>query len=544
MSYVITAIVFILIFSFLILIHELGHFIMAKRAGIKVEEFGFGLPPRLWGKKKGETIYSINWIPFGGFVRMYGEDQTNSKFLKNDRSFASKSMRARTKVVVAGVVMNFLVAYVLLVVGFSVGMPPLVTSQEDVMQLINDGQIVLEPGLKVEKVLPGSLADKAGFKAEDVLYAVDDKEITNMSFAYPEVDVGAKYTVMRDGQLQNLQLVIDGLPQPTDLDGFGLGLYDSAAFPRVKVYAVDKETLAYKAGIRAGDVILTVNDKQVFDTQQYETLVRGVEDLDYKIYRNGEVENFIVEQASPRQIIVSEVVIGSPAQKAGLVAGDVLLAVNGKKLTDSQEFIKFVQENKDKKLALAVSREGKQIFYEVVGDKKTGLIGVVLSELMNYQAVENMSLYSAAQLSTVAEIKDQKYPIHVAMYKSFGETYRLSKQTAQMFGNVLLKLVRFEAVPEGVGGPVGIYNQTAGFIEEGFVSVLVFVAMLSLSLAVINILPIPALDGGRLLFIFVEFILGRKINQKLETRIHLVGYALILLLIIRITYNDIAKLFS
>ncbi len=87
MDILITIIVFILIFSVLVLVHEFGHFIMAKRAGIKVEEFGFGLPPRIWGKKKGETLYSINWIPFGGFVRMFGEDSKDGSMLSKKRSF-------------------------------------------------------------------------------------------------------------------------------------------------------------------------------------------------------------------------------------------------------------------------------------------------------------------------------------------------------------------------------------------------------------------------------------------------------------------------
>ena len=119
MAYLITVIVFVLVFSVLVLVHEFGHFYMAKKSGIKVEEFGFGLPPRVLGKKKGETIYSINAVPFGGFVRMYGEDSKNSKYLKSKRSFAAKPLRSRILVVTAGVIMNFLLAWFLLFIGLS-----------------------------------------------------------------------------------------------------------------------------------------------------------------------------------------------------------------------------------------------------------------------------------------------------------------------------------------------------------------------------------------------------------------------------------------
>ena len=108
MEILLTIVVFILIFSFLILIHEFGHFTAAKRAGVKVEEFGFGLPPRIFGVKKGETLYSINWIPFGGFVRMLGEDSSSKKARNSKRSFVNQPLRTQAWIVSAGVVMNLL----------------------------------------------------------------------------------------------------------------------------------------------------------------------------------------------------------------------------------------------------------------------------------------------------------------------------------------------------------------------------------------------------------------------------------------------------
>src|SRR5438552_12800 len=110
MDILLTIIAVIVIFSLLVIIHELGHFITARRNGIKVLEFGFGFPPRLWSKKVGETEYSINAIPFGGFVKLFGEDSSDKKVLENKRSFAGKSPWVRTKVVVAGVVMNLILA--------------------------------------------------------------------------------------------------------------------------------------------------------------------------------------------------------------------------------------------------------------------------------------------------------------------------------------------------------------------------------------------------------------------------------------------------
>ena len=105
--------IFILTLLVLVVIHELGHFLLAKKFGIKVEEFGFGLPPRIWGKRIGETLYSLNWIPYGGFVKLMGEDEVDAKVLKNSRSFASQLVWKRIAVVVGGVLMNLFLAWII-----------------------------------------------------------------------------------------------------------------------------------------------------------------------------------------------------------------------------------------------------------------------------------------------------------------------------------------------------------------------------------------------------------------------------------------------
>jgi len=113
-----TILIFILILSLLVLIHEFGHYITAKKSGVKVEEFGLGIPPRIFGKKIGETLYSLNWLPFGGFVRLYGEDSFDEKLLKDPHSFISKPWYKRLLIIVAGVVMNFLLAIFLYYIFF------------------------------------------------------------------------------------------------------------------------------------------------------------------------------------------------------------------------------------------------------------------------------------------------------------------------------------------------------------------------------------------------------------------------------------------
>ncbi|MBI4231967.1 RIP metalloprotease RseP [Candidatus Peregrinibacteria bacterium] len=541
MSILITIVAFIVIFSLLILIHEFGHFYMAKRAGIKVEEFGFGLPPRIWGKKKGETIYSINWIPFGGFVRMFGEDATDPKLLRSSRSFVAKPMRDRVKVVVAGVMMNFLLAWFLMFVGFTAGMQPLL-GPDDVLTSIGEGQVTVDSGLRVRNVEKGSLSEQLGIEPEDVFYSFNGKPIDSFVFAEIADNPVGNYVILRGDQSLNVSVSKSQLKDLSKDGKLGVLFYDGASLPRVKIYDLDKNSFAYKAGLRSADVIISVNGQQVFDVEQFEQLVRGVPVLEYKIYRNGLLEDFLVEREEARQVVVSKVLPDSPAAEAGIIDGDVILSVNGKDMTDSLELITFVSENADQNLAYQIERGDKRLFYEIVPEE--GKIGVYLSELINYSIDPGMSLYNVDLYSSVLEIKDEKYPFYTAWYEAFGETWHLSKLTGEMFVSFVAQLISDGSVPESVAGPVGIAQMTHVFVQEGFIPLLRFVAILSLSLAVINILPFPALDGGRLFFILIEWVIGRRVPQKWEAWIHGLGYILIILLIFAVTYSDIMRLIA
>ncbi len=548
MDILITAIVFILVFSLLILVHELGHFWMAKRAGIDVKEFGLGLPPRIWGwrfkKKKGQreegTLYSLNWIPFGGFVRMLGEDATDPSMMKKKKSFIAQPMRSRVKVVVAGVMMNFLLAWILLSIGFTVGMQPLL-APGDVLPAVSSGIIELEEGLKLRNVEEGSFAGELGFKAEDVIYSINGEILDDYSFAGMLEDPVGKYKVMRDGQVFTYEIVADQLPENMEEFVFGFEFYEYVSFPRVRIFDVNEGGKAYKSGLRPGDYIISVNGEQVYSVIEFEDIVRGANLQEFEIYRDGVNEDFILEYEQFRKVVISSVVPGSPAELAGFENGDVIVSVNGENVYDSVALITYVEEHGDETLAYSIERGGERMFYEVKPEE--GKIGVYLSELMSYGEEQDISLYNTSLFSSVANINDIQYSWYAAIYESLGEGVRLAKITGKMFIEMIGTIVQSGEVPDTVAGPVGIASLTHVFLQQGFISMLRFVAILSLSLGVINILPFPALDGGRLLFIFIEFVIGRRVNQKWESYIHALGYILILLLIFVITYSDIARLF-
>ncbi len=372
----VTVITFLLILSVLIMVHELGHFISAKKLGIKVEEFGFGLPPRIIGFKKGETVYSLNWLPIGGFVRLYGEDREDEETKKqsasrrtknkkiNKKAFYSRPIWQRSLVLTAGVTMNFLLA--IFIISF----------------LFTQGVMMATDRVHVEKVVPDSPAAIVGLREKDTV-------------------------------------------------------------KKIKVHP--------PAG-------------------------------------GSNIKN----------------------EEINISSGDQL--------------IKTTKEHLDEQIILIIDRSGQEYSFPVVPRKDypsdEGPMGIMIS---NYELV--------------------KYPVWQAPVLGTKEAFVMSYRLAKGIGMTIWKMISFQSVSKDVAGPIGIAQLTGQAIKFGQYAVLELVGLLSLNLAIVNILPFPALDGGRLLFVLIEGTTGKKIRAKWERLIHQVGMIILLGLIVLVTINDLVRIF-
>jgi len=367
----VTALVFILILSVLVLIHELGHFIVAKRLGIKVEEFGYGFPPRIWGKRIGETLYSINLLPIGGFVKLFGEDDAGGgkiqaksakSEVKNEKNLSSSDLKRafyarpswqRLSVVIAGVVMNFLLAVCII----------------------------------------------------SYLFAAR------------------------------------GVAVPSD------------------------------------------------------------------------------------HVRVTEILPNSPAAMSGLKIDDKIISVDGVKITKTEEFVKETRKHLGQPTKIVYVSDDKQNEVTLVPRKDfpkgEGPIGIGISA-----------------------IEVRKYSLLEAPVYGTWEALKFSWVIVHGLGSMVYEGVIHGQKPEGVAGPLGVAQLTGEAVSFGLDAVLWFMALLSLNLAVLNILPIPALDGGRLFFILIEVVTRKKVNPKYESYAHMVGLALLLGLMAVVTIVDIARLIS
>lgn len=349
---------FIGVLVILVLFHEWGHFIVARWAGVKVEEFGFGFPPRLAAWKGKLTEYSINWLPLGGFVRLKGEDGTST----DPDAFGSKPKVKRAAILLAGVAMNWLLAFLL-------------------------------------------------------------------------------FTTVN----------IIGVRQPVEI-GHEADAHDI----RLTVLAVSADSPAQVAGLEAGDAILKIDSVPATE-ENIPTIVKQA--FGEKRAISFEIQH---ENASPQIISIT------PTQKEGSESATI-----------------------------------------GIGFAQTGLV---------------------------------KFSFGRAMLEGVNDTAHVTTLIAGGFYDLVARLIQGKGVDAGVSGPIGIAMMTGEIARQGFAELLQFMGLLSVNLAVLNLIPFPALDGGRLLFVILEAIKRKPVSPKVENIAHMTGFALLMILVVLVSIRDIMHL--
>ncbi len=363
-----SVIIFIVILVILILAHELGHFLAAKLSGIRVDEFGIGFPPKIFGKKIGETTYTLNLIPFGGFVKIFGENPDDESISGSDssRSLVNKPKIVQAGVLFAGVFFNFLLAWLLISIGFMSGLP---------------------------------------------------------------TPVGSAPT---GSTVENARLVLTSIRQDSPASG---------------------------AGLSAGDAIVAlVTDKDALQN-----------------INTDSVSNYISVHGS--DVITILYKRGSENKTTTVIPIDGIL---------------------DKRPAIGITMD---------------MIGTL------------------------------KLPVHKAIWEGGKTTISLTIAMTEGFYKLIKDSIMGKANLSAITGPVGIVGLVGDASDFGFVYLLGFTAFISINLAIINLIPFPALDGGRLLFLLIEAIKRSPIKPIVANTANAIGFAILVLLMLVVTYNDIAKLF-
>lgn len=447
-----TILIGLALLSILILIHEFGHFWAARICGVKVEEFGLGLPPKALQifRDKKKTAFTLNWLPFGGFVRMKGEDGLGKKMLHEPDSFVAQPVGKRMFIVTAGVIFNFVTGALFLCLSYIFG-----------------SQVLLE----------NSETAKQEFFANNPKAAI----VSDQRIGFPIIELAADSPLALGGVKR-----FDFITQVDQQD-----FQDLAEFQQI---------IAAKSGEK---VQLTV-------WRRTQSLVKEI-----LVNEQGEIGLIT-------GIYLRDVVPDSLAAKAGILPGDILVKINGQKLLAAAALQASLAAAKNQSVTLDLLRQGETLTKEVQVDA-TGKIGVVL------------------EVNLIQKIYQRIYfrlPILVALAKTPGHILELTGLIFQGISRIFGSLLTGKGLPDGVGGPVAIVQETF-YRANSFTALLTFAALLSLTLALFNILPFPALDGGQLCFLLYEAVTRRRLNPKLTNRINAVGYLLLLALIAFVTWQDI-----
>ncbi|MDX9702581.1 MAG: RIP metalloprotease RseP [Candidatus Auribacterota bacterium] len=524
MELIINLVRFIIILGVLIFIHELGHFMVAKKVGIYVFRFSIGFGKRLFGFRIKETDYCISAIPFGGYVKMAGQedmpssnsdddssvDMEDAVDIPEDQKFYNKTVWQRFAVVCAGPAMNFLLGLIIFIVVYTVGidMPAYMKSTT------------------IGEVLDNSPAMSAGLQPGDTILAIDGDPIEDWKAITRKTIFSIDEELTLDIKRGNDVIAIKITPSYYDeKSNPGIGI-----LPYIKpvIKEVMSDSPASLAGLQENDIVIAVNGHPA----SFTNVITHVK------YAEGSVISLtVLRNDSELQISVNPDSIGffSGMELAGniifsvdsekypnLKAGDSIVKINGIEISPESDLSEILTGMIGRNVELTVQRNVGTIFA-----RKSELITAV----HNVSEGNKIGVYFQPDTETTLE----KYPVHTAIVKgtkrTFGSVFELF---ASLYYLVIGKIKARE-----LAGPVGIYKITSDFARSGFMILLSFVAFLSVNLSVINLLPIPVLDGGHVVFLLIEGIRRKPLNEKIVETCQKIGFILLMALIIYTLYNDI-----
>lgn len=542
MSYLIA---FVILLGVLIFVHELGHFIAARLFGVRVEVFSIGFGPKLIAWRRKHTEYRISAVPLGGYVKMFGEDPTAEVAPElASYSFLHQRPWKRALVVAAGPFSNLLLPILLLIGIYLIGYPDLASV--------------------IGRVKPGYQAYKAGLLAGDRIVAVDGEKVDTWDEMSARIknklNEQVDLLVKRDNWQFSVKVrTVEG----EGVDVFGepkkIGLIGIRPDPYTSVVGVsDIYGLAYVAGLRTGDEIIEINGKPIkyFFELQKEIWASAGKRVSLKVGRGD--KKFPVEftprskltdeqcrwyakeglcgeaDMEPAVFYIQKILPGSVAEKAGLKVGDRIFGVDGKELQEIEEFIEEVQKRANQSLKLTVLRDGKPVELNItpqaekitdfVGRAQTvGKIGVEFYPAMGF---------GFDQVVRFGPVKAFVYGIEKAGYWTW--------ITIQAFWRIIVGRISVRTI----GGPIMIANLAGEAMSLGFLPYLFLMAIISLNLFVINLFPVPALDGGMLVILAIEAIRRKPLSQRVQEAYQRIGFALLMLLVILVFYNDISRYWS
>ncbi|MBG07153.1 MAG: hypothetical protein CME68_00205 [Halobacteriovoraceae bacterium] len=512
-------VIFVLFLGPLIFFHELGHFFFARLFGVRVEVFSLGFGPKLFKFKKHDTEYALSIIPLGGYVKMFGDDPFDKEGIPEDQkqySFNHKGKWARFWIVLGGPLANFLLAFFIF------------------FFLLISGERM--PEIKVGVIEEKGKLFSQGLRTGDVLKKINNQKIYNISDV--ALQKGGKVfsiTVERKKSLRTLDVNFQSesffnefikhppiLRKPLLVDEKG------------KKYLVSE----FNDGPRSDESLDMFSVEKKSNKLFLYSFVEGkaenqqlLKKLSIQYKSTNELLNKMVEKEGlySLDLVVRSVKMGSPADKAGLKVNDIIVSLNNIKVTSFTELKETLQGLPEKPVSLRVIRNGKFKTFSMtpelreINKKKVRLIGVwSLGEYLslNFVTTESKGFFGS---------------VSIGIYR----TWDSIEKTLTGFK----KLITSESSLKNIGGPLSIGKVATDSFNTSLSYFFQLMALISVNLGIINLFPIPVLDGGHIMFIFLEIINRGPLSRRKMEIAQQVGLSMLLMLMIGAIFNDFTRFF-
>ena len=514
---------FFLLLGLLIFIHELGHFLVARWFGVKVEVFSLGFGPKILKYKKGDTIYCISLLPLGGYVKMFGDSPLEElPDSEKPKGFLYKKAGQKWLIAFGGPFMNLIFTFLAFFLLAFLGRPALPPELGDIE--------------------PDSKAWSLGFRSGDRILSVNEEAVSY----YDELDkiinshVGGKLIFKarsKKGEIKSLQAVpsLKKNPNPFEWKKF-TGAIDGLSYVSIGLRAgVIYGSPAHKAGLRSFDEITQANNQKLRYWRDFKAFAErgGSNSFVLSFKRGSDIKKIKLKRLAlsqlgiePSFLYIDRLGPGSPADQAGLKKGDRLLAIDGKELQSWKQVLDAIQSSKGQALLLKYRRQGQE--------KETSLSPKPLFVEGNIKKRFMLGIASGLSAALPEEIVRQRAALQSLAYAG-QETWKWLGYTATM----LIRLIQGEFSLRSLGGPVMIGRAAHSHFHQGFSPFLFIMALISLNLFFFNLLPIPMLDGGHLLFFTIEGILGRALPVKKLILAQQLGLAFLASFMGFVFFNDI-----
>jgi len=534
---------FVLLLSVLVFVHELGHFLVARACGVRVLKFSIGFgPPIGFGRyrlawNRGGTDYVVAWFPLGGFVKMLGENPEEAGEVPVDvrpgESLPEKKTWQKLAIVFAGPAANLILPVLVFVVTLAIGLPRPVTVVGDV----EAGSPAAEAGL-----LPGDRIVAIGGEPiawwEDLDDAVRGSAGETVTVAYE-----------RDGVPARAQLAVG---ERASFDDFGrvtpvgwAGLEHRR--PMAMVGVPSAQSPAATAGLHSGDVVESVADTEVEDWAGFRSAYAdaGAGGEVELVLRRGEGDEAVRSRIAvpalgdvealgvvPANVLIASVAEDSAAQRAGLRAGDLIVAVDGGPVGSFGSFAELVRTSGGRAIEIQYARDGEIHTATVQPDLVDYDAGFGLKEPRYLVGITA----EVASLTGTLDLDRERNPL-VAVPRAIGMTVEVT----HTFLQGLVKLVTGEVSRKQLAGPIGIAEIAGHAYERGWETYLSILVLISINLGILNLLPIPVLDGGQAVIFAVEGIRRAPLSLRTREIVQQVGLTVLMMLMGLAFWNDLSR---